>query len=385
MENSTPSCIECRKEITRTQLVRVDPEKKTDEEEKNKRRKQAKNLVQQAADMLDQNNGQLDPSLWEAIYLSIDPPVGAECSAHGTFTAIPSDVLSHLCHATGLRNHGCTKFPTDDSLKLSSKMRALLTDLPRNELSVVFTSSKAVARHVMEVLIMKKIGCRGLFAGESEHDTGIAVSDWLNDPSVIVLVVQSGLAACGLTLTAASKMFFMEPLLKHEEEQQAYARLHRYGQTKSVSCCIYYTPVSVESRLLEWRKRIRNSNSSEGETTIYAPLRNEESEKNIEELEQSQTRYLLGLNANEEESLCPGEDASHPTLGAEVSQNPIDLISSSDESERNQQPGNFRSRGSIIEISSDDDDNKSAAQTVLDLTDTAGAFDITDSTAAIRE
>jgi hypothetical protein len=28
-------------------------------------------------------------------------------------------------------------------------------------------------------------------------------------------------------------MFILEPFIKHEEEQQAYARLHRYGQEGS--------------------------------------------------------------------------------------------------------------------------------------------------------
>lgn len=36
--------------------------------------------------------------------------------------------------------------------------------------------------------------------------------------------------------------------------QQAYGRLHRYGQSKDVFVKVYYAPVSVESRLLRWRK-----------------------------------------------------------------------------------------------------------------------------------
>ena len=41
---------------------------------------------------------------------------------------------------------------------------------------------------------------------------------------------------------------------RQEEEKQAYARCHRYSQKHKVSVKVYYTPVSVESRLLEWRK-----------------------------------------------------------------------------------------------------------------------------------
>ena len=50
-------------------------------------------------------------------------------------------------------------------------------------------------------------------------------------------------------------MFLMEPFIRQEEEQQAYARCHRYGQQKDVCVKIYYAPVSVESRLLSWRKK----------------------------------------------------------------------------------------------------------------------------------
>ena len=51
--------------------------------------------------------------------------------------------------------------------------------------------------------------------------------------------------------------------LAQEEEQQAYARLHRYGQKNDVHVKIYYAPVSVESRLLVWRRRSAEKMSSE--------------------------------------------------------------------------------------------------------------------------
>jgi hypothetical protein len=101
------------------------------------------------------------------------------------------------------------------------------------------------------------------------------------------------------TLTAASKMFLLEPFSKHEEEKQAYARLHRYGQTREVYCKIYFAPVSVESRLMEWRKRQVGSlraGQSElrgTETVLYAPLRNDTSDFSMGD---DENRFLLGID-----------------------------------------------------------------------------------------
>lgn len=146
----------------------------------------------------------------------------------------------------------------------------------------------------MKTLSFAKIGHRGLFMGQKEEESEEAVSDWQTLHVVPVLVVQAGAAACGLTLTAASKMFIMDPFTKHEEEKQAYARLHRYGQTKSVDAKVYFAPVSVESRLLEWRKRANNSSKIE-EKILYAPLRKNAEPVHAVADEEDQTRFLLGL------------------------------------------------------------------------------------------
>jgi hypothetical protein len=224
-----PSCIECRKAISRDQLVFVDPKKTDDQEQFERRRVEAKSLLQQAAEMLDKNHGRLEPHLWEALYLSMPLPAHLSRSAHNAFTAIPPHVLAHLRNATSMPIHCTRKQPADSTeYRLSSKVRALLSDIPRDEVSVVFASSRLTVQHLLVVLEKHGIGCCGLFTGQTERESEIAVSNWQSDDSVLVLVVQAGVAACGLTLTKASKMFLMDPFLKHEEEKQAYARLHRY-------------------------------------------------------------------------------------------------------------------------------------------------------------
>jgi len=349
-EGSNVSCIECRKPIRFDQLIFVDP-KKVEERHFESRKKKAQVLVSQAARMLEENYGQLEHHLWEALYLVIDLPSGIDRNHHTFYTAIPGLFLGHLRNAMGNclpidSNANQKSLHRDGKIPLPSKFRALLADLPRDELSVVFASSKSVVQHLQCVLQKEGFGCKSLFVGQSEKESESAVSNWESPPSddtdvnnTTVLIVQAGAAACGLTLTAASKMFIIEPFRKHEEEKQAYARLHRFGQKKAVTCKVYYTPVSVESRLLEWRRRAK-SHSQKEEKTVYAPLRhfNEEhknegdenddaSEQMIEEdenpskdeegsddsqavAEENQTLFLLGMaSSSAEATTSHGYDA----------------------------------------------------------------------------
>jgi hypothetical protein len=114
-------------------------------------------------------------------------------------------------------------------------------------------------------------------------------------------------------LTAASKMFLLEPFLRLSEEQQAYGRCHRIGQTKPVHVTTYFSPISVESRLLKWRQRAAaqtGRQSSHATTTthnaVYHNLDDESddddddvTEEQEEEQEENeilnQTRFLLNI------------------------------------------------------------------------------------------
>jgi hypothetical protein len=253
-QGQTLTCMECRKPVHR--IITIDPSKKEDKKVIAQRKNEARQIVQKAAKLLKENgSGVLDPRVWQALYETMELPKRADSARDRKFPAIPGDLLGHIRTATNLPINYGAKSPVDPkSVLFSSKVRALLHDLPKGELSVVFTSSKSFLMHLIQVFEVLEIGCRALYTGQKDDESRNALDDWHNDDRISVLFVQAGAAACGLTLTAASKLFLMEPFLKYEEEQQAYARLHRYGQTKEVNCVVYYTPVSIESRLLEWRK-----------------------------------------------------------------------------------------------------------------------------------
>jgi hypothetical protein len=70
--------------------------------------------------------------------------------------------------------------------------------------------------------------CRSLYVGQNVKSSERAIRDWQamgddeeSEPPCPILLVQAGAAACGLTLTAASKMFLMEPFSRYSEELQA--------------------------------------------------------------------------------------------------------------------------------------------------------------------
>jgi hypothetical protein len=75
----------------------------------------------------------------------------------------------------------------------------------------------------------------------------------------------------------------------------------RYGQEREVFCKVYYTPVSVEERLLLWRHRFENQyvQRDADETTVFAPIRGVQPEEDKDdptgEVESQQTAFLLGL------------------------------------------------------------------------------------------
>lgn len=329
-----PPCPSCRKQVHPEEVMWVDPSKTGERDILLERRREAKEIVKAAADLLETSNGQLTPHMWEQLFLSVDQPEGVDDSLDSHFPSIPREVAAHFRAATRMpmncnKSFGC--FLSENRKRevlYASRVQALLKDIPKAERCVVFSSSKVCIMHLQVVLQNEGIGCRVLFSGQSVQDSESAVSDWKSSAAgkkgetfpFSVLLVQSGAAASGLTLTAACKIFLMEPFVRYEEEQQAYARCHRYGQEKPVHVKCYYAPVSVESRLLEWRKvaeislRARpmalsgNSSSAADPNIVYSSIQNdEESDQdfvdangdNDEVGDTDQTEFLLGLTRTE--------------------------------------------------------------------------------------
>jgi hypothetical protein len=75
-------------------------------------------------------------------------------------------------------------------------------------------------------------------------------------PGARVFIVTYDVAAVGITLTAANRVFLMEPCLDPGQEIQAAGRVHRLGQTKGVFIVRYCFRNSIEEAVVELHRKV---------------------------------------------------------------------------------------------------------------------------------
>jgi SNF2 family DNA or RNA helicase len=127
-----------------------------------------------------------------------------------------------------------------------TKFKALLDDLAILRASdahmhaVVFTSSVKCHDALVALLKQKSFVVCGFKGGDNSSKRDEAIRTFqasLKDvskakPTVFVVTTKAG--SVGVTLTAASRVYMMEPALDPAAEAQAAGRVHRLGQTKDV-------------------------------------------------------------------------------------------------------------------------------------------------------
>lgn len=89
-----------------------------------------------------------------------------------------------------------------------------------------------------------------------------ALEQFQNDPPTTVFLLSVRAGAVGLTLTAATHVFLLEPCLNVALELQAVNRVHRIGQTKEVHVKYLVMKDSVEERIMDLNKDKRNAANS---------------------------------------------------------------------------------------------------------------------------
>ena len=67
---------------------------------------------------------------------------------------------------------------------------------------------------------------------------------------------------CGITLTAATRVYLMEPCIDPAHEQQAAGRIHRLGQHKDVLCKRFCMRDTYEQQVVELHARLKNGSAS---------------------------------------------------------------------------------------------------------------------------
>jgi superfamily II DNA or RNA helicase len=177
----------------------------------------------------------------------------------GRVWSIPDDIFrghyNRLSRLANISHHDCRGIKQSTGMPLPilrccTKLRALCEDvraLVRTEPdahAVVFTHSRVA--HFAVAQLMKQEGIATLeFSGSTTankrhgaiRDFQAAVASGPEGirgrgAKVFVITVKTG--AVGITLTAASRVYLLEPALDPRTELQAAGRIHRLGQTKQV-------------------------------------------------------------------------------------------------------------------------------------------------------
>jgi|EP01047_Picozoa_sp_COSAG01_P068297 E3 ubiquitin-protein ligase SHPRH len=86
-----------------------------------------------------------------------------------------------------------------------------------------------------------------------------APSLFQSDQSVTAFLLSLNKAAAGLTLTSATHVFLVDPLLNPGMEMQAVGRVHRIGQTKPTFVHKYLVDRTVEERVHELFEREKST------------------------------------------------------------------------------------------------------------------------------
>ena len=77
-----------------------------------------------------------------------------------------------------------------------------------------------------------------------------ALEAFHSDPTVEVFLASLGAGGVGINLTAANRVFMMEPQFNPGAEAQAIDRVHRLGQTREVTCTRFIMDHSIEEAIM---------------------------------------------------------------------------------------------------------------------------------------
>jgi len=120
---------------------------------------------------------------------------------------------------------------------------------------VVFSQWTSMLDKIEDALEDAAIGYDRLDGTMKREDRTRAMDALKFDPKCEVLLVSLRAGGVGLNLTAARRVYLMDPYWNPAVENQAVDRIHRLGQTRSVKTVKMIMEDSIETRLLEVQAR----------------------------------------------------------------------------------------------------------------------------------
>ncbi|TBU34696.1 SNF2 family N-terminal domain-containing protein [Dichomitus squalens] len=121
--------------------------------------------------------------------------------------------------------------------------------------TVVFSQWTSMLDKVEDALEIANIRYDRLDGTMKRDERTRAMEALKHDPSCEVLLVSLKAGGVGLNLTAAQRVYLMDPYWNPAVENQAVDRIHRLGQTRPVTTVKLIIENTIEARLLEVQKK----------------------------------------------------------------------------------------------------------------------------------
>ncbi|OZJ06901.1 hypothetical protein BZG36_00036 [Bifiguratus adelaidae] len=146
-----------------------------------------------------------------------------------------------------------TKIISTTSSKIDYLVSAVLKAIPEDK-CIIFSNWFNEIQVIYEALILANVRCL-LFSTRmtpKERATNIVTFNTSEVDRVIIMEVK--LAAYGIDLSSATRVFFVSPVWQAAMERQAIKRAHRIGQTRPVSVETLVIRNSLEEEILQRKK-----------------------------------------------------------------------------------------------------------------------------------
>lgn len=135
----------------------------------------------------------------------------------------------------------------------STKAKALIRDLQANPLSkaVVFSQWTSMLNLLHRPLQDAGIKFVRLDGSMRRQLREASLEQFANDEDTRVFLISLKAGGVGLNLTAASRVYLMDPWWNPSVEHQAVDRIHRLGQTKPVYTIRFVAKDTIEEKILQ--------------------------------------------------------------------------------------------------------------------------------------
>jgi hypothetical protein len=148
--------------------------------------------------------------------------------------------------------------PPGASLVTESKARRLLEELRAmgaTDKAIVFSQFNSTIGWLKAWLVSNGFAFRSIEGSMERERRARAIASFQKDPPTTVFLISLRAGAVGINLTAANKVFLMEPLSSPALAAQAVGRAYRLGQTRPVTVYTLVTKDTVDERLVELAAR----------------------------------------------------------------------------------------------------------------------------------